>query len=144
MSSPSSNAGAFANSAGKQLAWGRQEIFGVIYADPPWRFEPYSRETGLDRAADNHYSTMPLDEIKALDVPSIAAGDCVLFLWATALMEAQAHEVMTAWGFMYVTQVIWDKDADGHGYWFINRHETLLVGKKGKFPRPRRERSSAR
>ena len=30
--------------------------FGVIHADPPWRFEPYSRETGMDRAADNHYA----------------------------------------------------------------------------------------
>ena len=43
---------------------------------------------------------------------------------------------MTAWGFTYVTQVIWDKDADGHGYWFINRHEILLVGTKGKIPAP--------
>ena len=32
-----------------------------IHADPPWRFEPYSRDTGLDRAADNHYPTMALD-----------------------------------------------------------------------------------
>ena len=115
---------------------GRQEIFGVIYADPPWRFEPYSRETGIDRAADNHYPTMTLDEIKALDVPSIAANDCVLFLWATAPMLTQALEVMAAWGFTYVSQVIWDKDADGHGYWFINRHEILLVGTKGKIPAP--------
>ena len=80
---------------------GRQEIFGVIYADPPWRFEPYTRDTGMDRAADNHYPTMTLDEIKALDVPSIAAEDCVLFLWATAPMLPQALEVMTAWGFTY-------------------------------------------
>ena len=29
--------------------------YGVIYADPPWRFEPYSRITGMDRAAENHY-----------------------------------------------------------------------------------------
>ena len=40
----------------KQLAW-PTKIFGVIYADPPWRFEPYSRDT-VDRAADNHYPTM--------------------------------------------------------------------------------------
>jgi hypothetical protein len=32
--------------------------FGVIYADPPWRFEPYNRVTGMDRAADNHYPVM--------------------------------------------------------------------------------------
>ena len=30
-------------------------IYGIIYADPAWRFEPRSRETGMDRAADNHY-----------------------------------------------------------------------------------------
>jgi hypothetical protein len=49
--------------------------YGVIYADPPWRFEPYSRITGMDRAAENHYPTSPLAEIKALDVKSIAAPD---------------------------------------------------------------------
>lgn len=29
--------------------------YGVILADPEWRFEPWSRETGMDRPADNHY-----------------------------------------------------------------------------------------
>ena len=37
-------------------------LYGVIFADPPWRFEPYSRITGMDRAADNHYPTMTTDE----------------------------------------------------------------------------------
>ena len=55
-------------------------LYGVIFADPPWRFEPYSRITGMDHAADNHYATMTTDEIKALPVP--AAPDCVLFLCA--------------------------------------------------------------
>lgn len=54
-----------------------QGTFGVIYADPPWRFEPYSRETGMDRAADNHYPTMDVEAIAAMDVP--AADDCALF-----------------------------------------------------------------
>ena len=91
---------------GEAAGYGRQEIYGVIYADPPWRFEPYSRETGLDRAADNHYPTMTLDEIRALDVPSIAAGDCVLFLWATQPMLTHALEVMVGWEFTHVTAVI--------------------------------------
>jgi hypothetical protein len=76
-------------------------LYGVIFADPPWRFEPYSRITGLDRSADNHYATMALDEIKALPIP--AAPDCVLFLCATAPMLPQALEVMAAWGFAYRT-----------------------------------------
>jgi hypothetical protein len=45
---------------------------GVILADPPWRFEPWSRETGMDRSADNHYPTRPLGAIMALGVASIA------------------------------------------------------------------------
>ena len=55
-------------------------LYGVIFAGPSWRFEPYSRITGMDRTADNHYATMTTDEIKALPVP--AASDCVLFLCA--------------------------------------------------------------
>jgi hypothetical protein len=34
----------------------------------------------LDRAADNHYPTSSLADIKARDVSSIAAEDCVLYL----------------------------------------------------------------
>jgi hypothetical protein len=75
--------------------------YGVIFADPEWRFKPWSRETGMDRAADNHYPTSDLEVIKARDVTSIAADDCVLFLCATVPMLPQALEVMEAWGFKY-------------------------------------------
>lgn len=110
--------------------------YGVILADPEWRFEPRSRETGMDRAPENHYPTSTLDEIKARDVPSIAAADCVLFLWATAPMLPHALEVMTAWGFSYRSHLIWAKDREGTGYWFRNRHELLLVGARGAVPAP--------
>jgi hypothetical protein len=36
-----------------------EKRYGVILADPPSRFEPYSRVTGMDRAAENHYPTAP-------------------------------------------------------------------------------------
>jgi N6-adenosine-specific RNA methylase IME4 len=113
-----------------------EEKSGAIVADPPWKFEPYSRETGMDRAADNHFPTMTTDAIAALDVASIAADDCVLFLWATVPMEPQAHQVMAAWGFKYVSQIIWRKPKPGTGYWFINYHEILLVGVRGHVPAP--------
>ena len=110
--------------------------YGVIYADPEWRFEVWSRETGLNAAADNHYPTSPIEVIKARDVPSIAADDCVLFLWATVPMLPQALEVMAAWGFLYVTNFAWAKDKAGTGYWNRNQHELLLVGRKGNIPVP--------
>jgi N6-adenosine-specific RNA methylase IME4 len=110
--------------------------YGVILADPPWRFEPYSRVTGMDRAAENHYPTSALEDIKAFDVRSIAAPDCVLFLWATAPMLPQAIEVMAAWGFVYKTCAVWAKDRIGTGYWFRNKHEILLLGTRGHVPAP--------
>jgi N6-adenosine-specific RNA methylase IME4 len=110
--------------------------YGVILADPEWRFEPYSRVTGMDRAADNHYPTSAPDVIAARDVASIAADDCVLFLWATVPMLREALLVMQAWGFDYKSHTIWDKVHIGTGYWFRNRHELLLVGTKGAIPAP--------
>lgn len=110
--------------------------YGVIIADPEWRFEPWSRETGMDRAADNHYPTSSINTILERDVPSIAADDCVLFLWATAPMLPQAISVMDAWGFDYKTCLIWAKDRIGTGYWFRNKHELLLIGTRGHIPAP--------
>ena len=46
-------------------------LYGVVLADPPWRFEPYSRDTGMDRAVDNHCATSSLETI----ISAKAAGD---------------------------------------------------------------------
>lgn len=116
--------------------------YGVIYADPEWRFEPYSRATGMDRAADNHYPTSELEAIAARPVAEIAAPDCVLFLWATVPMLPEALRVMQAWGFRYRSHVVWRKAEQGGrvvlgtGYWFRNGHELLLVGTRGDVVAP--------
>jgi N6-adenosine-specific RNA methylase IME4 len=110
--------------------------YGLIVADPEWRFEPWSRETGMDRAADNHYPTSGLRAIMARDVASIAADDCVLGLWATVPMLPQALAVMAAWGFAYRSNYVWGKDRLGTGYWNRNKHEHLLIGARGHPPAP--------
>src|SRR4051794_25872739 len=103
-----------ATRASAQLATAGK-LYAVIYADPPWRFEPYSRETGMSRATDNHYRTLSTDAIAAIRVP--AAQDCILFLWATPAMKQDALRVMAAWGFTYKTTYYWHKPGRGHGYW---------------------------
>jgi N6-adenosine-specific RNA methylase IME4 len=113
-----------------------QRRYGVIVADPEWRFEPWSRETGMDRAADNHYPTSSLDMIKARDVASIAADDCALGLWGTVPMLPQALDVMVVWGFTYRTCWCWAKDRIGPGYWNRNKHELFLFGTRGEVPCP--------
>jgi N6-adenosine-specific RNA methylase IME4 len=90
----------------------------------------------MDRAADNHYRTAPLEEIKALDVRSFMAPDSVMFLWATVPMLMQAGEVLEAWGFPYKSNFTWNKDRVGTGYWSRDKHEHLLVGTRGKIPAP--------
>lgn len=121
--------------AGMQMALPDKK-YGVIFADPEWQFEPYSRDTGMDRAADNHYPTSATDAICARPVQDIAADDCALFLCATAPMLPDALRVMAAWGFTYKSQAVWEKDKIGTGYWFRNQHELLLVGTRGNIPAP--------
>lgn len=114
--------------------------YGVIYADPPWRFEPRSRETGMDRAPENHYPTATTEDICRLPVDELAAADAVLFLWATVPMIDDALIVLAAWGFSYKSHVVWRKvfpgAQKGTGYWFRNEHELLLVGTRGEVPAP--------
>jgi N6-adenosine-specific RNA methylase IME4 len=111
-----------------------EKVYGVIYADPPWKFEVYA-ESGKDRVADNHYPTMPTEAIKALKLP--AATACALFLWATVPMLDQGIEVLKAWGFTYKSAVFWQKDSPpGTGYWVRNTVEILLIGVRGKVPAP--------
>lgn len=105
--------------------------FPVIYVDPPWRYDFAASST---RQIENHYPTMHLDEIKALSVP--AADDAVLLMWATSPKLREAFEVLDAWGFTYVTSMVWVKDRIGMGYYARSRHELLLIAKRGALPVP--------
>jgi N6-adenosine-specific RNA methylase IME4 len=104
--------------------------FELICADPPWQLGSPDSE----KAPENHYPTMPLEEIKALALP--AAEDAILFLWAVACKLPQALEVMAAWGFEYKTQIVWVKNGPGLGSWVRHRHEPLLIGTRGRFSPP--------
>jgi len=46
---------------------------------------------------------------------------------------------MESWGFEYRTTAVWVKDKFGTGYYFREKHELLLVGKKGNMPAPDEE-----
>ena len=104
--------------------------YGVLYADPPWRFETYSKK-GSDRAAENHYPTMTDDEIIALGSRLPFAHECCLFLWATAPKLLSALAVMKAWGFEYKSFLAWDKKIAGTGHIVRSQVELLLIGTRG-------------
>lgn len=112
--------------------------YPVIYADPPWKFGVRSEVTGCEKSAENHYPTMDTDEICALfeKIGNPVSQDAVLFLWATNPMLPQAMQVMQAWGFTYIHHWIWDKQVAGTGYWGRDRHELLLIGRRGDVAAP--------
>jgi N6-adenosine-specific RNA methylase IME4 len=110
--------------------------YGVILADPPWEFRVYSDATGFGRTAASHYPTMTFDEMAALDVASLAADDCALFLWATPAHLDDAIMLIRTWGFAYKTETTWPKDKIGLGFWFRNQHESAIVATRGSPPCP--------
>jgi N6-adenosine-specific RNA methylase IME4 len=109
------------------------KVYGVIYIDPPWKFETFS-DNGMDRSADNHYPTMSVQNLSALEMP--AGKDCIMFMWATVPMLPEAIDLLTDWGFTYKSHIAWVKDRIGTGYWTRNKHELLLIATKGNVPAP--------
>ncbi|OJH51606.1 hypothetical protein ATN81_28010 [Agrobacterium pusense] len=105
--------------------------YSVGYADPPWKQEAWSDETGQDKGLP--YPPMPVEEIKALCAgdKSPFTRDAVLYLWVTANRLPDGIAVLEAWGFEYVTCMAWDKVNIGMGRWVRDRHELLLIGKRG-------------
>ncbi len=107
--------------------------FGVIYADPPWSYNDKQGGSISESygAAEKHYPSMSLSELKALDIPSLSHGDCVLWLWATCPLLEDAIELCKAWGFKYKAQFVWDKVGHNMGHYNSVRHELLLVCTRG-------------
>ena len=62
--------------------------YRAILANPPWRFRTWDkreaiRTFGDGALANEHYRTMPIEDIRALPVGEHAAADYTLFLWVT-------------------------------------------------------------
>lgn len=90
--------------------------YSLIMADPPWRFEPYSRAKSQahPRAPDDHYPTMTLDDLEMLPVKSWTAVDALLVMWVYDPMLPTAFHLRQAWGFDFVTVLFrWFKTANG-------------------------------
>jgi N6-adenosine-specific RNA methylase IME4 len=127
--------------ATKQLALPEKQ-YGVVLEDYEWDFVVYSRETGMDRHAANHYPVSEdahtAEEIveRTKDRFACAAKDCALFMFSTGPHLAIALDVMRLRGFRYVAHFAWGKDRIGTGYWNRNKHELLLLGVRGNIPAP--------
>lgn len=106
--------------------------FSLILADPPWDDE----FGACRRSIENHYPTMEFADILELPVDEVAHDQAMLFLWATPSMIEMALTTTKAWGFEYRTQMVWVKPSIGIGKYARQRHELLLICRRGEHPAP--------
>ena len=118
--------------------------YGVIIADPPWRFSDnlkYEKRDSTVRGVNLMYSTLNLTEIKRLPVGELAAENALCALWVPSAFLKAGLDVLEAWGFEYKQLWIWGKTskknplnlAFGMGRLARNCHEPCLIGIKGKY-----------
>src|SRR4029450_448363 len=115
--------------AGKAMALPTKSFFLAVL-DPAWREEPWSRETGLNKAADNHYPTLTPKEIAAFRPPLTKDGLC--YMWSTRSMMRVAQGILEDdWKLSYHSHMIWVKERPGKqmgmGRWSRVDHEILLI-----------------
>jgi len=119
--------------------------YNIIYADPPWQYKSSDNlaEISLLNKDENfHYPTMPLSDIKDIDVPSLCADDCLMFMWVVNPMLDDGIELLKHWGFEFSTVgFVWHKQVSNPGYYTMSSVEMLIIGKKGSIPAPRGARN---
>ncbi|MFT4179852.1 MAG: MT-A70 family methyltransferase [Thermomonas sp.] len=110
----------------------------TILADPPWRFTNRTGKVAPEHRRLDRYSTMSLDDICAMPVRNVAARNAHLYMWVPNALLPDGLKVMEAWGFRYVSNIVWAKrrkdggpDGRGVGFYFRNVTELLLFGVRG-------------
>ncbi len=121
--------------------------YRCIVADPPW---PYESDRALTKTPlsggglahgvqDRGYSTMSMDDLKALPVAEMTETDAHLYLWVTNSFMAEGHDLARAWGFKPKTILTWVKTHHGDparvsmktGYYFRGATEHAIFCVRG-------------
>lgn len=112
--------------------------WATVLADPPWRFTNRTGKVAPEHRRLARYTTMTQAEVEALPVGEVTATPAHLYLWVPNAMVPNGLAVMQAWGFRYVTNLVWAKrrvdggpDGRGVGFYFRNVTELVLFGVRG-------------
>ncbi len=112
--------------------------WATVLADPPWRFTNRTGKVAPEHRRLDRHATMDLAAICALPVERVSAKNSHLYLWVPNALLPEGLEVMRAWGFRYVSNIVWAKrrkdggpDGRGVGFYFRNVTELLLFGVRG-------------
>ena len=108
--------------------------YNTIVLDPPWDIsltgsmkKRQNRKTKLD------YETMSIEQIKNINIKSIANEGSHIYCWTTNKMLRTTYDVFDSWQVNYHLTLVWTKPnfiAPAMGYQFAT--EFLLLGFMGK------------
>ena len=107
----------------------------VLVADPPWLMR--DSLPGNGRGAVKHYPCLSLPDLLRFPLPPLA-DTAHLFLWRLSAMQAEALDVVRAWGFTVKSEIVWVKRTVTGKRWFgMGRqvraeHETCIVATRGR------------
>jgi N6-adenosine-specific RNA methylase IME4 len=113
--------------------------YRTVLADPAWRFSNRTGKVAPEHRRLDRYDTMTTDDICSIPVADVAAEDgSHLYLWVPNALLVDGLRVMEAWGFRYITNIVWAKrrkdggpDGRGVGFYFRNVTELILFGVRG-------------
>lgn len=119
------------------------KTYDIIIADPPWDYGGKSclakKSCFSNNEAGQHYQTTKSTNLNdvASHLQRVASNDSLLFMWCSGATLAEAVSLMKAWGWDYATTAfVWDKKVGTPGFYTYSECEFVLVGKRGKIPRP--------
>ena len=121
-----------------ELVQKHPKYYSTVLVDPPWRFANRTGKMAPEHRRLSRYSTMTMDEMKALPVANLARDQSHLYMWCPNALLAEGLDLMKAWGFTYKTNLVWYKvrkdggpDGRGVGFYFRNVTEMILFGVRG-------------
>jgi N6-adenosine-specific RNA methylase IME4 len=106
-----------------------QGPFGVIALDPAWE---YDKDAWCSSRSAPDYPTMPIEDIRKLNIPALADQNCILWLWTTNSHMEDAHDLVRHWGFRQKTILTWVKDRMGVGEWLRGQTEHCILAVRGR------------
>ncbi len=113
--------------------------YKLLYVDPPWQFTNKKTGGSMKSGAETQYPTMTLEQLKALDVPSICDDDCLLVMWWVGSQPQEAIDLCKAWGFTIknMNGFVWNKLTKngnpffGMGFYTRAGSESAIIATKG-------------
>lgn len=111
--------------------------YGVIVADCPWDYYLKGQDGVGSQPQDIYNGQMSIDEICDMPVKELSDRNGVLYLWGVWPKVPECLQVMSAWGYSFVSGFPWIKMTSSFvfqpvgGYWVLGVSEYVLIGKKG-------------